>query len=69
MKTKMVVFEFEKSTKNTSKFTEKPEPGTPAIIGSLYVQSWFCPSMGPGTKARVTLEVQEGGADAFPAKK
>ena len=35
-----VVFEFEKVTKNTVKYAERPKPGEPARIGSLYVQKW-----------------------------
>lgn len=35
-----IIFKLEKETKNTYKFEEKPEPGQPAIIGSLYVQKW-----------------------------
>ena len=65
MKTKVIMFEFEKTTKNTAKFNEVPAVGEPTIVGALYVQKWFVPSMGTGTKARILLEVQEGGADHF----
>ena len=30
----------EKETKNTVKFAEAPKPGTPPVIGTLYVQKW-----------------------------
>jgi hypothetical protein len=33
-------FEKEKETKNTVKFEEKPEPGKPPLVGSLYLQKW-----------------------------
>lgn len=66
MKTKTIMFAFEKATKNTARFEEQPESGQPAVLGGIYVQKWFLPSMGTGTKARVTIEIQEGGADQFP---
>lgn len=35
-----MVFEYENATKNTCKYAEKPEPGQPPRIGSLYIQKW-----------------------------
>ncbi len=40
---KTLVFAFLQETKNTVRFQEKPEPGTPPIVGSLYVQKWAFP--------------------------
>ena len=42
----------EKTTKNTVKFEEKPEAGTPHVVGSLYVQKW---AVGEATEVEVTL--------------
>lgn len=33
-------FEIEKETKNTIRYSETPEEGQPARIGTLYVQKW-----------------------------
>jgi hypothetical protein len=49
-------FEFEKATKNTIKFEEKPSAGKPPIVGSLYVQKW---AAGHAETVKVTLEVPE----------
>jgi len=46
----------EKETKNTVKFAEKPEPGTPPVIGTLYVQKW---AAGDATEVIVTLEIKK----------
>ena len=43
MEEKTLVFEFLQETKNTVRFQEKPEPGQPPIVGSLYVQKWAFP--------------------------
>lgn len=40
MDKKMVKFTREKETKNTVKFQEMPAPGSPPVIGTLYVQKW-----------------------------
>ncbi len=53
---KSVIFEKERDTKNTVVFTEKPAPGTPSVIGTLYLQKWF---VGDQTKLTVTLEFGE----------
>lgn len=52
-KTHTIVFNREKETKNTVKFEEKPEPGKPAMIGSLYVQKW---AAGDATTVKLTVE-------------
>ncbi len=44
-----LLFEFEKATKNTYKYAEKPEAGQPPRIGSLYIQKW---ALGTGEPAR-----------------
>jgi len=50
------IFEYEKATKNTFKYSEKPEPGQPPRIGSLYVQKWAFGTDNPPQKLRVTVE-------------
>lgn len=41
MTNKTVTFEFEKATKNSIRFKEIPDEGTPPIVGTIYVQKWF----------------------------
>jgi len=36
-----VHFEFEKETKNSTRYKEKPEEGKAPVMGSIYVQKWF----------------------------
>ena len=50
------IFEYEKATKNTFKYAEKPEPGQPPRIGSLYVQKWAFGTENPPQRLRVTVE-------------
>ena len=50
-----IVFELEKSTKNTHKYTECPDAGQPPRIGSLYVQKWALGSDEPPTRLLVTV--------------
>jgi len=50
-----VVFEFEKVTKNTVKYAERPKPGEPARIGSLYVQKWALAGETPPRQLAVTI--------------
>ena len=50
-----VVFEFEKVTKNTVKYAERPKPGEPTRIGSLYVQKWALGSETPPRELAVTI--------------
>ena len=49
-----LLFEKEKETKNTVKFEEKPEPGSPPVIGSLYVQKW---AAGDASRVKLHLEI------------
>jgi hypothetical protein len=44
MSKKVVKFEYEKETKNSIRYKEVPDEGTPPIVGSLYVQKWFAGS-------------------------
>ena len=56
-----LTFEFEKATKNTFKYAEKPDTGQPPRIGTLYVQKW---ALGVKTPPRtITLQIHVG-ADA-----
>ncbi len=41
MTNKVVMFEYEKETKNSVRYKEVPDEGTAPILGSLYVQKWF----------------------------
>lgn len=52
-----VLFEYEKATKNTFKYAEKPEPGQPPRIGTLYVQKWALGSEDPPRQLVVALQV------------
>ena len=52
-----LLFEFEKATKNTHKYAEKPEAGQPPRIGSLYVQKWAFGSGEPPHKVTVTVTI------------
>jgi hypothetical protein len=54
------IFEYEKGTKNTFKYAEKPEPGQPPRIGSLYVQKWAFGTDNPPQGLRVTVERADG---------
>ena len=49
MEERILIFEVEKETKNTVRFAERPEPGTPAIVGTIYVQKWAFPGPVPQT--------------------
>ena len=37
----IIRFEYEKTTKNSVRYKEVPEPGKAPVVGSLYVQKWF----------------------------
>lgn len=63
MKTKAIVFDYERSTKNTHKFNEVPPVGEPGVIGALYIQKWFIPTAAVGTKVKVMLQVGESAND------
>ena len=50
-----LVFEYEKATKNTCKYTEKPQPGQPPRIGSLYIQKWVFGNEAPPQRLAVSV--------------
>jgi len=47
--------EIEKVTKNTVRYTERPEEGHPPVVGTIYVQKWFLGSNPPNI-LKVTIE-------------
>jgi hypothetical protein len=55
------VFEYEKATKNTFKYAEKPDPGQPLRIGALYTQKWSFGSETPPQRLRVMVETASEG--------
>jgi len=48
-------FELEKETKNTIRYTEKPEAGKPPSIGTIYIQKWALPEPTPQS---ITVRVE-----------
>jgi hypothetical protein len=56
MSKKIIVFEYEKETKNSIRYQEKPTEGEALIVGSLYVQKWFA---GKSKTLQVTLEKKD----------
>ena len=56
MTKKVVKFEYEKETKNSIRYKEVPDEGTPPIVGSLYVQKWFA---GKSKSIEVTIEKKD----------
>lgn len=56
MPTKTLTFEFEKETKNSIRYQEKPQPGEAPVVGSLYVQKWFA---GNNKILQVTVESKD----------
>ncbi len=59
METRIVTFKFERETKNTVRFEEVAVPGTPPIMGTVYVQKWVLDQPLPQT-IKVTLEGVDG---------
>ena len=57
---KKITFEKEKETPNTIRFKEKNEPGTPPVMGTLYLQKWF---IGDVSSVQVTIEFGDTGED------
>lgn len=49
-------FELEKETKNTIRYSEKPDAGKPPAIGTLYIQKWALPDPTP-QNITVSIEV------------
>ena len=58
MNTVFLTFTLEKETKNTMRYTEQPVKGSPAIVGTLYIQKWALPQPAP-TTITVTIEASE----------
>ncbi|MEB8431854.1 hypothetical protein OO007_06410 [Cocleimonas sp. KMM 6892] len=56
MTKKVVKFEYEKETKNSIRYKEVPEEGTPPIVGSLYVQKWFA---GGSKNIEITIDKKD----------
>lgn len=54
MTKKTIIFEYEKETKNSVRYKERPEPGQAAIVGSLYVQKWFA-----GTSKTLQISIEK----------
>jgi len=48
-----LTFEREKETKNTIRYQERPDPGNPPVVGTLYVQKW---AVGEAQALKVTIE-------------
>jgi archaellum component FlaG (FlaF/FlaG flagellin family) len=53
-----VLFDTEKETKNTVRFTEVPGDGAPQV-GTIYVQNWALKKLGGPKKIKVTIEAVE----------
>ncbi len=56
MATLHLTFEYAKSTKNTECYSEKPEPGKPPVIGSIYVAKW---AANGAQSVTVTIEIPD----------
>lgn len=54
----MLVFNYEKETKNTIRYTESVE-GQPPVIGTLYIQKWFLGTPVP-QQITVTIKLEKG---------
>ena len=50
-----ISFRFEKETKNTYKYEERPESGQPPRIGTLYLKKWAFGGKAPET---ITLHIE-----------
>jgi len=53
---KVIKFEFEKQNKNSIRYKEVPENGSPAVLGSIYVQKWFA---GDSKNIEVTIKIKD----------
>lgn len=56
MSKKVVMFEYEKETKNSVRYKEVPDEGTAPIVGTLYVQKWFA---GDSKSIEVTIDKKD----------
>jgi hypothetical protein len=65
MKTQIIRFAKEKDTKNTVRFNEVPASGNPPVIGTLYLQKWFCAE---ATECEITLEIKEGAQEKYQSE-
>ncbi len=52
-----IEFEYEKETKNTLRYMEKPQGGKPPAVGTLYIQKWALE--GSPKKIKMTIEPAE----------
>ena len=55
MEARTVIFKFERETKNTVRFEEVLTPGTPPVMGTVYIQKWLLDQPLPQS-IKVTLE-------------
>lgn len=53
MSKKVVMFEYEKETKNSVRYKDVPDEGTAPIVGTLYVQKWFA---GDSKSIEITID-------------
>ena len=56
MSKKIVMFEYEKETKNSVRYKEVPDAGTAPIVGTLYVQKWFA---GDSKSIEITIDKKD----------
>ncbi|WOT04813.1 hypothetical protein [Shewanella youngdeokensis] len=56
MSKKVVKFTIEKETKNSVRYKEVPDEGTPPIIGSVYLQKWFA---GKSKTIEITIDKKD----------
>ena len=56
MSKKVVMFEFEKETKNSVRYKEVPDAGTAPVVGTLYVQKWFA---GDSRSIEITIDKKD----------
>ena len=56
MSKKVVMFEYEKETKNSVRYKEVPDEGTAPVVGTLYVQKWFA---GDSKSIEITIDKKD----------
>ena len=59
MPEKTTRFIFERATKNTGVYQERPLGGSPSIIGTLYLKKSAVPDLPPGLEVTVRLLDEE----------
>ena len=52
-----LTFSLERETKNTVRYQEEPETGSPQIVGTLYVQKWV---LGDPLPEKLQVTIEEG---------